>query len=219
MLGAFASYLPTLRRFGLWPFWALALPLVACFYMAATIGSRHRPPPWPRPSSGNGAPMGRRARERLGRSAIRQGQERRELPRRLAADTRGTAPPRARLLRFRPQCRRHRRQRHPLPRRKAHPAERDGSRADRRMRQLLRHRTTPARQPAGKPGSRPNTRSTCCTRSARTPPRRATPAGPNCWSIAATSAAPVGRHVLDLHGESPATYAPSDPLCRPRCRC
>ena len=39
MLGAFASYLPTLRRFGLWPFWALALPLVACFYMAATIGS------------------------------------------------------------------------------------------------------------------------------------------------------------------------------------
>lgn len=27
------------------------------------------------------------------------------------------------------------------------------------------------------------------------------------------SAAPVGRHVLDLHGESPATYAPSDPLC------
>ncbi len=27
------------------------------------------------------------------------------------------------------------------------------------------------------------------------------------------SAMPVGRHVLDLHGESPDTYAPSDPLC------
>ena len=27
------------------------------------------------------------------------------------------------------------------------------------------------------------------------------------------SAMPVGRHVLDLHGEDPATYAPSDPLC------
>lgn len=27
------------------------------------------------------------------------------------------------------------------------------------------------------------------------------------------SAMPVGRHVLDLHGEAPATYAPSDPLC------
>ena len=27
------------------------------------------------------------------------------------------------------------------------------------------------------------------------------------------SAMPVGRHVLDLHGESPDTHAPSDPLC------
>ena len=27
------------------------------------------------------------------------------------------------------------------------------------------------------------------------------------------SAMPVGRHVLDLHGEAPDTYAPSDPLC------
>ncbi len=27
------------------------------------------------------------------------------------------------------------------------------------------------------------------------------------------SAAPVGRHVLDLHGEGPATYPPSDALC------
>lgn len=34
-----ASYLPTLRRFGRSPLWALALPLVAAFYMAATIGS------------------------------------------------------------------------------------------------------------------------------------------------------------------------------------
>jgi hopene-associated glycosyltransferase HpnB len=34
-----ASYLPTLRRFGQSPAWALALPLIAVFYMAATIGS------------------------------------------------------------------------------------------------------------------------------------------------------------------------------------
>ena len=27
------------------------------------------------------------------------------------------------------------------------------------------------------------------------------------------SAMPVGRHVLDLHGEAPATHTPSDPLC------
>ena len=27
------------------------------------------------------------------------------------------------------------------------------------------------------------------------------------------SAMPVGRHVLDLHGENPASYLPSDPLC------
>lgn len=34
-----ASYLPTLRRFGRSPAWAPFLPLVASFYMAATIGS------------------------------------------------------------------------------------------------------------------------------------------------------------------------------------
>ncbi len=33
------SYLPTLGRFGLSRLWALALPAIACFYMAATIGS------------------------------------------------------------------------------------------------------------------------------------------------------------------------------------
>ena len=37
--GSAASYLPTLRRFHQSPAWALALPLVASFYMAATIGS------------------------------------------------------------------------------------------------------------------------------------------------------------------------------------
>ena len=34
-----ASYLPTLRRFGRSPLWAPFLPVVAAFYMAATIGS------------------------------------------------------------------------------------------------------------------------------------------------------------------------------------
>lgn len=34
-----ASYLPTLRRFRLSPLWAPLLPLVAAFYMAATLGS------------------------------------------------------------------------------------------------------------------------------------------------------------------------------------
>jgi hopene-associated glycosyltransferase HpnB len=33
------SYLPTLRRYGRSPAWATALPLVAMFYMAATLGS------------------------------------------------------------------------------------------------------------------------------------------------------------------------------------
>jgi hopene-associated glycosyltransferase HpnB len=33
------SYLPTLRRYGRNPLWALALPLIALFYMAATVGS------------------------------------------------------------------------------------------------------------------------------------------------------------------------------------
>jgi len=34
-----ASYVPTLRRFGRSALWAPLLPLVAVFYMAATIGS------------------------------------------------------------------------------------------------------------------------------------------------------------------------------------
>ena len=33
------SYLPTLQRFGCSPLWAAVLPLIAVFYMAATIGS------------------------------------------------------------------------------------------------------------------------------------------------------------------------------------
>jgi hopene-associated glycosyltransferase HpnB len=33
------TFWPTLRRFGLSPLWTPALPLIACFYMAATIGS------------------------------------------------------------------------------------------------------------------------------------------------------------------------------------
>ena len=37
--GSAASYLPTLHRFRQFPAWALALPGIACFYMAATLGS------------------------------------------------------------------------------------------------------------------------------------------------------------------------------------
>jgi hopene-associated glycosyltransferase HpnB len=36
---AAASYVPTLRRYGRSNLWALALPLIALFYMAATVGS------------------------------------------------------------------------------------------------------------------------------------------------------------------------------------
>ncbi len=38
-VGAASAYLPTLRRFGRSPLWAPFLPLVALFYMAATVGS------------------------------------------------------------------------------------------------------------------------------------------------------------------------------------
>jgi hypothetical protein len=34
-----ATFLPTLRRFGLSPLWAVTLPGVATFYMAATLGA------------------------------------------------------------------------------------------------------------------------------------------------------------------------------------
>jgi hopene-associated glycosyltransferase HpnB len=37
--GSALSYVPTLRRFGQSPFWALLLPAIATFYAAATIGS------------------------------------------------------------------------------------------------------------------------------------------------------------------------------------
>ncbi|MEP6884431.1 MAG: glycosyltransferase [Gammaproteobacteria bacterium] len=36
---ALLTYVPTLRRYGQSPLWALALPLIALFYMAATLGS------------------------------------------------------------------------------------------------------------------------------------------------------------------------------------
>jgi hypothetical protein len=37
-----AAYLPTLRYFGLSPLWAPALPLVALFYVGATVDSARR---------------------------------------------------------------------------------------------------------------------------------------------------------------------------------
>jgi hopene-associated glycosyltransferase HpnB len=39
LLLAAASFLPTLRRYGRSPAWVLALPAIAVFYMAATVGS------------------------------------------------------------------------------------------------------------------------------------------------------------------------------------
>jgi hypothetical protein len=39
LLLAAASFLPTLRRYRRSPAWALALPAIAMFYMAATVGS------------------------------------------------------------------------------------------------------------------------------------------------------------------------------------
>jgi hopene-associated glycosyltransferase HpnB len=38
-LVATVSYIPTLRRYGCNPLWSLTLPLIASFYMAATVGS------------------------------------------------------------------------------------------------------------------------------------------------------------------------------------
>ncbi len=57
---AVRSYLPTLRRFGLDRAWGLALPLIALFYMAATIGSalnhwRGRGAAWKNRAYGTGA--------------------------------------------------------------------------------------------------------------------------------------------------------------------
>lgn len=62
-LGAYAlsglSYLPTLKRYGRSRMWALALPLIAFFYMAATVGSaldywRGRGARWKRRAYGAG---------------------------------------------------------------------------------------------------------------------------------------------------------------------
>ncbi len=58
--GSALSFVPTLRRFRQSPLWALALPGIACFYMAATIGSaidHHR---------GRGVVWKRRAYQRAG---------------------------------------------------------------------------------------------------------------------------------------------------------
>jgi hypothetical protein len=39
---AAASYVPTLVRYNRSPLWVLALPLIALFYMSATVGSAFR---------------------------------------------------------------------------------------------------------------------------------------------------------------------------------
>ena len=108
-LSADAAPLPPLARSG-----RRCCPLVAAFYMAATIGSavnhyRGRGVAWKAApiGGGPGGTPGERRRQRRG--LVRQGPRRRELPGRLAADPSRPAPARARLLRLRPQRRRHRR--------------------------------------------------------------------------------------------------------------
>ena len=60
-------------------------------------------------------------------------------------------------------------------------------------------------------------RSTCSRHSPRTRPSSATGTG-RMLGYCALSASPVGRQLLDLHGEPKVLYAFSDPLCM-RCRC
>jgi phytoene/squalene synthetase len=61
--------------------------------------------------------------------------------------------------------------------------------------------------------SRPSTPMTCSTRSGSTPASRAIRIGRICLAYCALSAMPVGRFVLDVHGEDRSTWSASDPLC------
>ncbi len=64
-----------------------------------------------------------------------------------------------------------------------------------------------------RPGSPRRTRPTCWSHSARTRPNCAMRRSMNLYNYCNYSAVPVGRYVLDLHGESHDCYPPSDALC------
>ncbi len=186
---ASASYLPTLRRFGLWPAWAPFLPLVALFYMAATVGSaidHHR---------GRGVDL---ARARLsgsrGLSASAAGVEAwsgkdrgdENFPVGSVLIRNGTAPACARLLRLRPQRRRHRRQRDAGAGGEDRAARPHGGGAARPGGDGIAERAAAAGEPRRDRHHRRATRPTCSSPSARTRPSAAMRAGTSSRSTAAS---------------------------------
>ena len=104
---------PTLRRYGRSWLWGAALPTDRGVLHGGDASARRSTISGAGAWSGRAAPTARRqAREhdgdRHGRELVGQGSGRRELPRRLGADRAAPAPACARVLRFRPQRRRHR---------------------------------------------------------------------------------------------------------------
>ena len=216
MAASLSAHAAPLRRS---PFWAPLLPVVAAFYMAATHRLGGEPLPgrgvaWKGRAYAVSAVIGVDRRDLVG-----QGPRRREFPGRLAAD-----PPRSARRTCTPST--------PSP---ATPTTSPTSPAlapeDKVARLDVMEEVLLGRRDAGSPsalGLRASLAETGVTARHSLDlliafRRDATKLRYASWDelhdYCRYSAVPVGRHVLDLHGEERATPRRHRTRCAPRCRC
>ena len=125
---------------------------------------------------------------------------------------------RARVLRLRPQRRRHRRFRHPAAGRQDRAARRDGGRAARPARRRLAERAA-LRASLAETGVTPRHATDLLIAFRRDATKLRYATWDELYDYCRYSAMPVGRHVLDLHGEQHATPTRRPTRCARRCRC
>ena len=208
------AFQPVLRFYRRSPLWGLALPVIALLYTLVHAAFRlSARAPTRRPMEGT-RPC-RRAEPAMTDSAeLRSGKghTRRELSGRLAADPAAAPPGDPGLLRFRAHRRRHRR---PCD---ADPAEKL-ARLDALEASLLGQNDAEpegvraARRPAARAGCRRSTRRTCCSAFRQDVTKLRYADWDELIDYCRYSAMPVGRFVLDVHGESRATWPANDALC------
>ncbi len=208
------SFLPNLRFYRQSPLWALALPGIALAYMAFTLNSAYQHARG-RAGYGRGAyrPTHRGCDDGGCRSAFRQGPSRREFSGRLVAhpiraiarpswrSTNSSASPTTSPIMRR--CRRPRSSSCSIGWRTACTGKAD-ERAGRR---------TAARRAGERTPFRRVTRRICSPRSAWTSTKLRYRDWDDLIHYCSYSAMPVGRFVLDVHGESRATWPATDALC------
>ena len=209
------AFQPMLRFYRCRHFGGLVLPAIALAYMAFTLDSAYQHARGPRrPLEGPGSGQrDRDADDECRRPAIRQRPPGREFSRRVVADsaratarrsspsTSSSAPPTT------------------SPTTRSSPRRQKLEVLDRLEADLLGRATAIASRSARcapcspSAGCRRATPRTCSRRSGSTPPSCATTNWDDLIGYCAYSAMPVGRYVLDVHGESRSTWPASDAIC------